>query len=60
MQIYNPSTFEDSKQAFNVLAENQRHEHLEDVLANDFVIELFKRYQGFKSNVRKCHLGKMA
>jgi hypothetical protein len=58
MQIYNPSAFEDNNQALNVLAENQRHEHLEDVLANDSVIELYKRYQEFKTDVRKGHLGK--
>jgi hypothetical protein len=60
IQIHNPSAFEHINQAFNVLAENQRCEHLEDVLANDSVIELYKRYQEFKEDVRKGHLGKMA
>jgi hypothetical protein len=48
MQIHNPSAFEDINQALDVLAENQRREHLEDVLANDVVIKLYKRYQEFK------------
>jgi hypothetical protein len=53
MQIHNPSALEDIKQALNVLAENQRREHLKNVLANDFVIELNKRYQEFKKRCPK-------
>jgi hypothetical protein len=41
---------EDINQALNVLAENQRCELLKDVLANDSVIELYKRYQEFKAS----------
>jgi nitrate reductase NapAB chaperone NapD len=50
IQIHNPSALEDINQALNALAENQRRDHLEDVLANYSVIELYKRYQEFKED----------
>jgi hypothetical protein len=45
IQIHNPSALEDINQALNVLSENQRREHLEDVYANESFIELYKRCQ---------------
>jgi hypothetical protein len=60
IQIHNSCALEDINQALNVLAENQTHEYLEDVLANDSVIVLYKRYQEFKEDIGKGHLGKTA
>jgi hypothetical protein len=60
IQTNHPCILENINQASNVLAENRIREHLEDLVANDFVIELYKRHQEFKEDVRKGHLVKTA